>query len=253
MRKMIALVAAALVTFSSAMSTQAMTIEDIAAQDDRVTIENGELTYYAKNSDDIWETYRDIIGENVRTHSGYEYTWVSWKNNGNRFKCTIDKNQMERILNEQAWVEDWCRTNVPTFVPNGVDRDVAISMVFHRVVHNFEYDYDLAKNLDTGNSDYQYAASAYGMLQNRKGVCVGLSQVFRVFLEAVPFDPETGLVDWSCENAEHIKVATVENNVHMWDAIQGDDGIWRYYDATDYSTSTGGELFDNNGKQQWHY
>ena len=58
----------------------------------------------------------------------------------------------------------------------------------------------------------------------KNGVCIAFSCAFRAMLEAVPFNPSTGLVDWNCTEPDHIRVAIVEDGKHMWNAIQNDQG-----------------------------
>lgn len=82
-------------------------------------------------------------------------------------------------------------------------------------------------------------------------------------LEAVPFNPSTGLVDWNCVEPDHIRVAIVENGKHMWNAIQNAQGTWGFYDtacASKYRESMmafydllGGQVYDCYGEKIWHY
>lgn len=236
----------------------AMTKEDIAAHDDRVTIDRGMLSFHAKDKNDIWEQYYSIISDNLRTHTGYEETWLSWEPDGNGYTCWIDNGYLDNFLNEKDWVEEWCKTNVKNWVLNGASKDVAIRCVL-MYCNGFNYDYNMAKN-QTGSmkKEFTLSASSFSMIQKQNGVCVGFSSAFRSLLESVPFDPETGLVNWDSDNPIYMKVAILRNKTHMWNAVQNDDGTWTWYDATlgsSVSKETVNSMSDylNSGEIIWSY
>ena len=74
-----------------------------------------------------------------------------------------------------------------------------------------EYSMDILGDLDKERD----ASDAYSLIANNTGVCIAFFCAFRALLEAVPFNPSTGLVDWNCVEPDHIRVAIVENVKHM--------------------------------------
>lgn len=172
-------------------------------------------------------------------------------------KAYFTKKDTDRIVELTIKAEEWTKENVPKFIPDGLSRDEAIKAAFMYLSDNYEYSYDLR----FGNeSDIRKAANASYLFENGKGVCVAFSCAFRAIVEAIPF--KDGVVKWSAENPEHIQVAIVKDNSHMWNAIKEDDGRWLYYDTASaadfkqtepYFRALGGTLYDNNGPKVWSY
>lgn len=105
------------------------------------------------------------------------------------------------------------------------------------------------------------AADAWYMLTEGSGVCTAFSCMFRAMIETIPF--HDGVVGWNVQNADYIKVAIIENDAHMWNAIQDENGRWLIYDlsgAVENPNSTaafcgilGGSLYGQADTQKWHY
>ena len=163
------------------------------------------------------------------------------------------------IIERTTWTDEWVKANVPNAATNVMTREQAKTAVFTYISTNYEYSLDILGDLDKERD----ASDAYSLIANNTGVCIAFSCAFRAMLEAVPFNPSTGLVDWNCVEPDHILVAIVENGKHMWNAIQNAQGTWGFYDtacASKYRESMmafydllGGQVYGCYGEKIWHY
>lgn len=162
------------------------------------------------------------------------------------------------IIERTTWTDEWVKANVPNIATNGITREQAKTAVFTYISTNYEYSMDILGDLDKERD----ASDAYSLIAYNTGICIALSCAFRAMLEAAPFNPSTGLVDWNCAEPDHIRVAIVENGKHMWNAIQNDQGTWGFYDTactSKYRESMmifygllGGQVYDCYGEKIWH-
>ncbi len=91
---------------------------------------------------------------------------------------------------------------------------------------------------DDGSSvrDFTLSAAQLATLAEHQDVtnqwAGSTAKAYRALIEAIPFDPATGLVNWECAVPARIKVAIVYNDGHEWNAIQDLDGTWYHYDLS---------------------
>ena len=110
------------------------------------------------------------------------------------------------------------------------------------------YDESIAEG-ECDKGSHTAAGAAYA-LKNGSGICAGLSKLFRAIIEYLPFDPQTGQVNYSAANPSRIRVAILMNEAanHEWAAIQLGD-IWYYYDLSIINTANLAERYRMNGSQ----
>ena len=138
-------------------------------------------------------------------------------------------------------VDSWLAASVPSIIPDGTSREDAIWLAYTHVVNAYAPDY--AAEADTGYKRKEAQGAAY-VLKNGSGICAGLTKLFRSIVEYVPFDSQTGLVNYSAASPEHLRVAVVMNEAagHEWAAIQL-AGIWYYYDLSIINTANLAERY----------
>ena len=93
------------------------------------------------------------------------------------------------IIERTTWTDEWVKANVPNIATNGMTREQAKTAVFTYISTNYEYSLDILGDLDKECD----ASDAYSLIANNTGVCIAFYCAFRPMLEAVPFNPSTGL------------------------------------------------------------
>lgn len=241
-----------------AFPAQAATMESIANADSRFNYDGTTLSATTNSADTF--SYKEMVDaflNATRTCSGYEVAtyYADYRTN----MVTFDQDKANAIVERTTWTDEWVKTNVPNIASSGMTKEQAKAAVFTYIGTNYDYNRDIIGDLDKARD----AADAYSLIANNNGVCIAFACTFRAMLEAIPFNPVTGLVDWNCSEPNHIKVAIVENDDHMWNAIQEDNGVWGIYDTSGASVHResmmafysllGGESYDCHGEKIWHY
>lgn len=258
MKRFFNTIAVLALTAMCAFPAQAATIESIANADARLHYNGSTLTATAASTKDakaVSDSMVDIFLYATRSCSGYEFPYFDYTSDGN---VTLMQSYVDKIVARTTWVEEWVRTNVPGIVSNGMTKEAAQKAVFDYIATNYDYSEDVRDGDIYTKRD---AADAYSLLCNKRGVCIAFSCAYRAMLEAVPF--ENGVVNWNATNPEHIQVAIVENDYHMWNAIKADSGEWFIYDTSSASLMreasamfygiSAGEAYDCHGDKIWHY
>lgn len=153
----------------------------------------------------------------------------------------VRKDQLQILVDNQSVVDSWLAASVPSIIPDGTSREDAIWLAYTHVVNAYAPDY--AAEADTGYKRKEAQGAAY-VLKNGSGICAGLTKLFRSIVEYVPFDSQTGLVNYSAASPEHLRVAVVMNEgvSHEWAAIQL-AGTWYYYDLSIINTANLAERY----------
>lgn len=138
----------------------------------------------------------------------------------------ISNEQLTTLAEHQDAVNNWADSSARALFPSGTDRNTVLQTAYLHIVRNYSYESTIsAENL-------RQAQGAYYMITTGKGICASYTKTFRALVEAVPFNPVTGVVDWECVEPTHIKVAIVYNAEHEWNAIQDLDGTWYHYELS---------------------
>jgi hypothetical protein len=135
----------------------------------------------------------------------------------------------------QDKIDVWMKKNVSGIIPSGVEHEEAIRLAYDYIMKSLEYDYNIEKDVD---EECLAQGADYVIDHGGKGDCASFSRFFRALVEAIPFDSETGLVNYDVvkEHEYHIRVAIIsfnrtQNDGHVWTAIQDPDGDWYHYDV----------------------
>lgn len=214
--------------------------EALAAQCDDFYVKGG-LYSRRMTDEEFWIMMEAAINKAFRQGDSCDLgtcTYWTWDDAPDLREYEVPLEKLERLVYEQDYVDGWCKENVPLIVSDGMDRDTAIRTIYDWIIAFATYDYDALTD-DVLLSNEQ---SAYSLLTTGKGVCASYSKLFRGMVEVVPFNIETGGVDWQ-SGTEYIKVALVDKRSsdgasgHEWNAIQSSDGTWYCYDVTAADTS----------------
>ena len=144
----------------------------------------------------------------------------------NGYLFTFTDEDLSTLIDHQNVVDAWADTTAKNITANGDDRSSVLWKVFHYLASNYSYDKDVPYD------ELLRAQGAYYLIENSKGLCATFAKAFRALIEAVPFDPESNLVDWNANNKAYISVAILRNGVHEWAAVQDTDGVWYQYDPS---------------------
>lgn len=148
----------------------------------------------------------------------YEY------NDGSVRTFTISAAQLATLAEHQDVTNQWANSTARALFPSGTDRNTVLRTAYLHIARNYPY----ANGISTAEA--KRAQGAYYMITTGKAICASYTKAYRALVEAVPFDPATGLVSWECAAPTRIKVAIVYNDGHEWNAIQDPDGTWYHYD-----------------------
>ena len=266
-KRIVPIIFAIMICSITSFAANIETKETLAAKSPKLIYENDTVNYvtnYQMSGEESMNAIVDVILDTTRHCSGYEFNHGGGYSSGNRIYLKPDI--VMKVIDRENWVNTWINANVPIFIPNGITKEEAIDKAFAYLSKNYRYNNYLRDNAETAVAECDDAADAYSLLANNNGVCIAFSCAFRAIVESIPFD-ETGLVNWNAESHSHIQVAIVENDIHMWNAIQDEtDGKWYIYDAAGGSSYCeknmpytlsykllGGEIYDCYGQKAWHY
>ena len=144
-----------------------------------------------------------------------------------KYSFIIYDDDIDRIVNENDYMEHWLQANMPDIVPAGTDGITALRLINDWIYNNMEYEV----NLPTSN----FAITG---LTTRKFSCLGFANLFTMMVEYVPFNCNTGLSDYSnTMDCWHFDSKIVVGNGHAWNAIYI-NGCWYYFDTTFNETKT---------------
>lgn len=147
-------------------------------------------------------------------------------------KYILKNDVLDTLAAHQDAVDKWAHFVTTQLFPNGTDRNTVLKLCHLHITRNYGYDREIFANADRDKQ--LLAQDAYYMVTTGKAICASYAHAFRALVEEVPFDPVTGLVNWSCINPVHMKCAIITDCSirHAWNAIQDPDGTWFYYDLT---------------------
>lgn len=146
------------------------------------------------------------------------------------YRYTITDDDVQKLIDHQKALDEWSEAAARRVVPDGVAKKTAAKDAYWYITYKFPYDYAAVEDTNL----MLEAQSAYYCLENGKGICASQSKLFRCLVEAIPLNPETGLVDWNCAEPDHLQVYLVKNDNHQFAAIRfekGDNGIL-FYECT---------------------
>lgn len=151
----------------------------------------------------------------------------------------VYNNQLDILASHQDYVNAWATSVAKALFPSGTDRTNVLKISYLHIARNYPY------NDNMTSEEHRDAQGAYFLITRGFGICASLAKTFRSLVEAVPFNPSTGLVDWECESPTYIKAAIVSTSQHEWVEIQDADGVWYVYDlaTTDRSFQESLALF----------
>lgn len=259
MKKCLSIFTVAAITVSMSFASFAatnVTVEDIVNNDSRVSMIGSEMIRVdlEENGDGIRKDIVDAISNTARSSTGYSL--MSGKNPSGT-AAYFRRAQLQTIVDHDNWVGKFVEERLPEIVHDGMSKDNALINIGVYLVSNYRYD----ESLITADRNTAYnATDAYYLFNNGFGTCTAFSCAFRSLVEAIPF--KDGVVNWRTEDPIYLKVALVQNDQHMWDAIQNDDGTWKIYDAATAAKNgvdaktfdvVGGEAYDLYGTNIWHY
>lgn len=203
----------------------------IQTSDKYVKRENGDgILLHTDNLDD-YKHWSDYVNSSINTvfrscSLNTIYPIYSYGPQDGDHYIILSSDQLKTLADHQKAVDEWAHFVASQLFPSGTDRGTVLQTSFLHIVRNYPYD-DTATSWRDSLKCNQ-AQDAYYMITNGSGICASYAKAFRALIEAVPFNPETHLVDWECNNPAYIKVAIVKyfhSNVgHEWNAIQESDG-----------------------------
>ena len=231
---------------------------NVFANDPRM-ISMKDTIYVHVNDMEHWEPELvDAIMNATRSCTGYEIQELYLHRNS----VSLSKSDAQMLQERTKYVQDWMAFHMPEIVRDGLSKEEAISAVIQYICEHYTYNHAIAyPTTKEQMSAKKNAADAWYMLTEGSGVCTAFSCMFRAMIETIPF--HDGVVGWNVQNADYIKVAIIENDAHMWNAIQDENGRWLIYDlsgAVENPNSTaafcgilGGSLYGQADTQKWHY
>lgn len=259
MKKCLSIFAAAAITMSMSFASFAatnVTIEDIVDNDSRVSMIGSEMIRIdlEEGGDGIRKDIVDAISNTARSSTGYS---LMASKNPSGATAYFRRAQLQTIVDHDNWVGKFVEERLPEIVHDGMPMDNALINIGVYLASNYKYD----ESLITADRRTAYnATDAYYLFNNGSGTCTAFSCAFRSLVEAIPF--KDGVVNWHAEDSTYLKVALVQNDQHMWNAIQDDNGTWKIYDAATAAKNgvdaktfgiAGGEAYDLYGTKIWHY
>ena len=140
----------------------------------------------------------------------------------------ITDDSLFRAYNANEKAKENAKTAARGIISDGLSMKDAGNVIYSYIVDNYEY----AAAARTDNNVAIYYSCANRSFESKEGTCVSLHLIFRAIFETIPFNPETGLTDWMCENPTYHKAHVFENPEHMWISITLEDGTLIDYDVT---------------------
>lgn len=157
----------------------------------------------------------------TRSCTGYEIKELYL----HRSSVSLSERDAQMLQDRTKFVQDWITYHMPGIVQNGLSKEEAISAVIKYICEHYTYNHAIAYPTTKEQINAKKnAADAWYMLMEGNGVCTAFACTFRAMIEAIPF--HSGHVNWETADADHIKVAIIENDTHMWNAIQDENGRW---------------------------
>lgn len=259
MKKCLSIFVATAITMSMSFVSFAatnVTVEDIVNNDPRVSMIGAEMIRVdlEENGDGIRKDIVDAISNTARSSTGYSL--MAGKNPSGTV-AYFRRAQLQTIVDHDNWVGKFVEERLPEIVHDGMSKDNALINIGVYLASNYKYDESLIAA--DRNTAYN-ATDAYYLFTKGSGTCTAFSCAFRSLVEAIPF--KDGVVNWRTEGPTYLKVALVQNDQHMWNTIQDDDGMWKIYDAATAAKNgvdaktfgiAGGEAYDLYGTKIWHY
>lgn len=254
------------ILLSLSTTVYAEDLTSLVSKDPRFQIVDNKVNVVYQNKEEPIRDVASTIMDTTRNCSGYEFNINIWKGKGNT--VILNPSVLDQIIYRTNWTNEFVKNTVPALIPDGMSKEEALLKIFGYISSVYHYDYELRDNgTITDKSD---AADAYSLFARDHGVCIAFSCAYRAMIESIPF--ENGIVNWESANPVYEKVAIVENNQHMWNEIQGQDGEWLIYDAAAGSAYyhkglpatlayqlvssvqiTSGEVNDIYGAKWYHY
>ncbi len=229
------LITALVLMISTMGNAESITVEEFVEDSEGIFYldTNGNIvtTKGGYTKDTIFEVLEDVINSSLRVCSAFEVRTVQHAAS-DYSKFIVAKDNIMKVIDRANYIEEWCKENVPSIVPNGLTRDDAILIVFNYIIENYEYDRKAVSNKDKDTLCEEQGG--YHMLTTGVGICTSYAKVFRAIIEAIPFNDEY-IVDWDLkeEEAKHIPVTIVSCETHIWAAIEDPEtGILQHYDLT---------------------
>lgn len=145
------------------------------------------------------------------------------------YRHYITDSMLQDLVGHQTALDTWSSKTAKETVPDGMTKYDASRTAYLYITANYPYDYAAAADYRTSAP----AQSGYYALVNGKGICASQSRLFRCLTEAIPFNPDSGLVDWQCDTPQYLSVINISGHGHQFAAIDfgGDAGV-RYYECT---------------------
>ena len=259
MKKCLPIFAVAAITAAMSFTSFAannVTVEDIVNNDTRISMAGSEMIRVdlEENGDGVRKDIVDAISNTARSSTGYSLM-TSKDPSGN--VAYFRRAQLQTIVNHDNWVNEFVEERLPEIVHDGMPKDNALISIGAYLAANYKYDEAL---ISADRKTRYNATDAYYLFTKGSGTCTAFSCAFRSLVEAIPF--KDGVVNWNTEDSTHLKVALVQNDRHMWNAIQDDDGTWKIYDTASAAQNgvnaktfdiVGGDAYDLYGTKIWHY
>lgn len=231
-------------SYSQVPKTAEEAAEALAAQSDILYVSGKELHSEGVPNDTFWDELDIAINAVFRSCDASEM---------DSLRATYDvaapeilsyevrEDQLQILVDNQALVNSWLESSVPTLIPDGSSAEDAVWTAYLHVVNSYLPDYIALE--DTGYVRKEAQGAAY-VLKNGKGICAGLTKLFRSIVESIPFDANTGLVDYSAQDPVYLKAAVLENRdvSHEWAAISF-SGVWYHYDLSIINTANLSERY----------
>ena len=224
--------------------------EALAANSSLFYVSGSQLKAHGTDDDTFWDEMNNAVNAVFRACDPSEMDSLTASYDTaapDILSYRVSEDQLQILADNQALVDDWLAANVPVLIPDGTNKEDAIWLAYIHVVNAYAPDY--AAEADTGYKRKEAQGAAYA-LKNGSGICAGLSKLFRSIVEYLPFDPQTGQVNYSAANPSRIRVAILMNEAasHEWAAIQLGDS-WYYYDLAIINTANLAERYRMNGSQ----
>lgn len=230
--------------YAETPKTAEQAAEALAAQSDLFYVSGDKLRAKGTYNDNFWDELDYAINAVFRSCDGSEMDSLTATYNTASpeiLSYQIREEQLQILADNQTLVNNWLADNVPAIIPNGTNKEDAIWLAYTHVVNSYAPDYTALA--DTGYMRKEAQGAAY-VIKNGKGICAGLTKLFRSIAEYIPFDPQTGQVNYSAANPEYLQVAIVKNDEvsHEWAAISL-GGVWYHYDLSIINTANLGERY----------
>lgn len=178
------------------------------------------LVYAGTTENDV-----SIFNNTVYRYSDFDTEFWFYKSLGDNKYVTYESlmTHIETSRKTKAWADE----TAAQLIVNGASRtDVAYALASY-VHDHVSYAYEAANSTELR----RHYSEAWNAITEGKGACVAVASLFRALYESVPFNPETGLSDWTTQTPVYETVTLYGSSSHCWSGITNPDGTVSYYDV----------------------